>query len=292
MKKSASPHTAKRPAWNSGRRQWRGWAAEVRRLRAEQQALDVREHEMRERYGTDWPQNALKEYVEEVTHLQGELRRIEDMRWESFFPSRLVAEIEENLACISVEEQPQLLDALWVSVKTLIERRDAAAQRGEPVLSVTQRLRLRGVASKAFEFVRTCEPIKDTQTLIGGWAAGGILNGLTLEQLVQAVGVLTTAISTRLSQAGSPRDAHRPPDNAFHEFCVDVAVALAEAGEPVKTSRTGSMARVLTTLLSASGQRVPVDLLRHIKKAATTLASERRRRRRDSKKLERFLSVQ
>jgi hypothetical protein len=117
-----------------------------------------------------------------------------------------------------------------------------------------------------------------TQRLIGNWAEGGLLNGLTLEQTVGVLRVLDSEISTRLHQSRKHR-ANRPTDHAFRRFCLDVLIAMADDGEEVRISRTGSTARILKLLLQAADQRVPRDLFKHLQRAARSVPAEKRHRR-------------
>ena len=105
---------------------------------------------------------------------------------------------------------------------------------------------------------------------------------MTLKGVVEAVIALRMEVSSRLYDRSTVR--HRKPDTAMVHFCLDVAVALVKAGEPLKVHRSSSFARVLTILLQAAGERVPRNLIRRMAVAAKSCDSAIEKRERIARK--------
>lgn len=266
MPKSKGAPAERTPKWNSGRREWPRWRAERARCVAVLEQLERHEALLKKRYGTSWPAEDAEQFAADFRSAKDELHFIDGQQDEPWFPKSLLRELEDCLS-ISIEDHPKLIDALWRAVDAFVRKRSRQAVQGRPRLLLDQRQQLQGVEAAARKFIVACGDVKLTQDLIGGWAVGGLLNGLTLLQLVDAVGLLGIEVSKRLSQDGAPRPAHRPKDRPLDAFTVEVVAALMSAGEPVSVSRSGSVDRVLRVLLKASGQRVPVDLFRAIRRA-------------------------
>jgi hypothetical protein len=181
--------------------------------------------------------------------------------------------IDDELAEISASRG--LLKALTAAVELLRSAREDA-ENGHPTLTTAQARRLIKIKKAANKFGRECgrdwPDVERTQRLIGGWAEG-LLNGRDLRDVIESVQVLVMEINGRLSDRSKIR--HRKPDAAFRRFCLDVAVALAEAGEPVKNHHQSSYARILRILIQDAGEGVPKDLKRHMARAVRKLPDAR-----------------
>jgi hypothetical protein len=177
--------------------------------------------------------------------------------------------IDDALTDVDVENAPLLLEGLWDATHRLTSSREDA-RLGLPVLTARQIRHLKKVEDACTRLNLACgadwPDIEATQRLIGNWAEGGLLHGLTLKGVVEAVIALRMEISLRLCDRSTVR--HRKRDAAMVHFCLDVAVALVKAGEPLKVHRSSSFARVLTILLQSAGERVPHNLIRRMAAAA------------------------
>jgi hypothetical protein len=278
------------PAWNSGRRESSWYPIELARLEILRKQMTRREEELRAVHGTHWPKEQLDRFVQKERSLRGRYEELDDEQWEPWFPPKVITAIEDALTEVTTEASPKLLEELWNGLERLVSAKGDAVNRGEPRLNSEQRRRLERVNKAVWETIVACgQDVKATQLLIGNWAEAGLLNGQTLEKLVSALCVLNTEVSLRLSR-DTPRSAHRPKDKTLKRFCVDVAVALLNAGEPLPLSRRGSMDRVLRVLLQSSHQRVPVDLFKHIKTAIASAPKERLKRSCSAARFQEFLS--
>ena len=193
------------------------------------------------------------------------------------FSRDLVTRIEDSLSTIALEDAPALLSDLWRARRRLEE------PAHQVTLNASERRTLVDVERSLTRFLRSCGPdVYETQQLIGRWAESGLLHvderrpGLTLEQLVDALAILHADISMRLSSARNKTG--RPKNRGFDRFCTDVAVALLAAGEPLRRTRTGSLARLIHVLLYSAGRCAPRDLFRHVQKAVAAAPGELRAR--------------
>jgi hypothetical protein len=197
--------------------------------------------------------------------------------------------IEDALVDVSLDTSPRLFNDLVHAVGDLrqarraAKRRDGAAEAARRgTLTTSQRRQLRALSVATEGWLRRCgADVEALQRLIGGDAVMGLnSNGLTLAGLAHAMACLNLDFSIRLSYAPrAPRG--RKTDDPFHAFCLDVTLALADAGETPSVSRTGSVARVMTVMLQAARLPLPRDLTRHIARAVAAVPSARAKRSAD-----------
>jgi hypothetical protein len=277
------------PKWNSGRRESRFWHQEVQKFEAEQKKLQRSEMRLRRRFGTHWPKGVLDCFVERETVARCTYDRLvleEEGRFDDWFPTSIVTAIDDALTHVDVENAPLLLEGLWDAIHRLTSCREDA-RRGLPVLTARQIRHLKKAEDACTRLNLACgadwPDIEAMQRLIGNWAeGGGLLHGLTLKGVVEAVIALRMEVSSRLYDRSTVR--HRKPDTAMVHFCLDVAVALVKAGEPLKVHRSSSFARVLTILLQAAGERAPRNLVRRMAVAAKWCDSAIEKRERIARK--------
>ena len=175
---------------------------------------------------------------------------------EPYFPDDVRGGIEDCLDVVSIEDS-DVLDRLWQATARFVDAR-AAQAHGCPHLSGAQGEQLQRISTAATALIAACggrdvDGVRDTQDLVGGWAHG-LLHGLSLEELVQAVAALQHEVDSELLARGQPRQSHRPVDSVRQHFIDEVALALQATGAPTLTTAAGGFARVVQLLLAATGE--------------------------------------
>ena len=174
-------------------------------------------------------------------------------------------DLDENLTkhVFADGEGGTLVEQLVEACEMLVaERRDP----NRP-LRLAERRQLKRIVRHATALGDACgTDAKAAVKLVGGWAIYDDLASLPLERVLRGVCALAEEAQYRLDEEPSPV-RHRPTDNAFREFMMNVVAALTRAGEDVHLSRNGNTLHILRLLLRSSGQPVPKDLFRHLQAA-------------------------
>ena len=204
-----------------------------------------------------------------------------------WFPDVVIEQIRA-LVDADVEPESPLIEVLWRAVQLFVESRQDA-RVGVPELNFDQRHQLEGIMRAAVRLRRSCGPDPEmTQRIIGNWAEAGFLKGGTLTEILDWISELETEIAQRLFE--EPRPRRRPTDVALRRLCLDIAVALDDAGEQLTKSRKSSLAQMIKLLLTSTGERVPRDVFALVRMAVDELPSEQRRRQQERDDLVEFFS--
>ena len=118
---------------------------------------------------------------------------------------------------------------------------------------------------------------------IGGWVEGHFGD---LQSWIETSMLIEMEITHRLNEPR--RLPGRPRDKALRRLAMNVACALADADEPVKASRGGLFAKVLSRLITEAELPVPRDLFRAISATVKALPTERRWRKEAAKRFAEF----
>lgn len=97
---------------------------------------------------------------------------------------------------------------------------------------------------------------------------------------LEALGELRSiAHGCTLNEGEWKREPGRPSDPWRDRFCLEIAEALAEAGEKLAKSRDGAFARVLTVALTVAEGRAPEDVFPLVRRALDALATKKQKLR-------------
>ncbi len=201
--------------------------------------------------------------------LPGELQETLEARW---------SRVRHDLTGQGFMLDASTIDELWNPWFHLIEEHyDPSRVR----LTSTDRRRLGRLQRALTETLKALGPdLRETAHCIGGWVEGTLIPHCgDLASWTSATALIKMEIADRLNEP--TRHPGRPRDRILRRFAVDVGCVLADADEPVRASRRGLFAKVLSRLITEAELPLPREVFRMVSEAVKALPKERRRRGED-----------
>jgi hypothetical protein len=279
------------PRWDSGSRRTGPWFdVQYAEIRAHGSRLDRVERWLRKRYHTNWPKKYVDWFTAERHGFRERHAKLDDQKYEPWFPKAVIQEIEEQTDLSSDDEEfAALIEALWDAASGL-DRARRYARQGMPRLDKAQRRRLTTLTRSIHAVLKACGPDdEDIATLIRKQT----FHRLPIAEILQGLASLSAQVEYRLHQ--SPvRPPRKPKDVPVERFYQDVVFALdmtraARRDEFGRDALAATAKDVTDILLESLGERRRKDPKRLIRLAVDRLPKVKANRRRAEAELRRFL---
>lgn len=276
------------PNWDEGYRESRYVVTvEEPRLFQRQQRFNRLVEWLARRYrDRTWPPTLLQKISERQEALTSAREEMERNRYEPWFPTALLVDIKTITGVCN----ERFLEDLFLAVSSLVEAR-RRQQVGRPFARAEHQQQLKAMDDAIVGFLMAFgKDVSYSKRLIGGWAEAGLLNGLTLDEIISGMAALHSEVSMRRHRL-RPLPAHKPRDTAFTDFVADVVGAMEREGLAAKTSRQGKLAKLVIRLGTAAGEQAMAtrDVLRPIRLARDLHTRRQQERAQASRRLAEFV---
>jgi hypothetical protein len=195
-------------------------------------------------------------------------------------PRSLVQAVDDEL---TVNVTPTLIDALRQALGQFLDDRSNRDQgRYAHPLTKDQVRRLQQIERAAYALLVAIGPDLDEATVLL-WETDDIVHSAA-----RTAAALQHEAHLRLAYSAARHKARRPRDEGLRLLCLDVTIALQDAGEPTPSTRRGVVDRVVADLLAAAGVRCPRDLTRYTRVAIADAPNEKHKRLQEAHAFDEF----